>query len=162
MLSRRFALFTKARWGAVTAFLWGQRLCCEGNAQNKYPVRGATASCEEQPSFQANCLCTWNWWYTTECTWMCIILKFRLKFHTTSRVSIITLWICWNFHVFKISSPGSRKILTGHRIAIRVLKQNSRTVWFKVQYPHSVIWNPIENPLNLYKKKLLKLSKTCL
>ena len=36
----------RSRWGAVTAFLWGQRLYCEGNSQNKHPVRGITASCE--------------------------------------------------------------------------------------------------------------------
>ena len=45
-------LATRARWGAVTAFLWGQRLYCEGNAQNKHHVRWTTAPCEEQLSFQ--------------------------------------------------------------------------------------------------------------
>ena len=47
-----------SRWGAVTAFLWGQRLYCEANDRNKHPVMGTTASCEEQPSFQADFLCT--------------------------------------------------------------------------------------------------------
>ena len=45
-------------WGAVTVFLWGQRLYCEGKAQNKHHVRGTTASCEEQLLFQVNFLCT--------------------------------------------------------------------------------------------------------
>ena len=47
-----------SRWGAVTAFLWEQRFYCKGNAQNKHPVRGTTALCEEQLSFQGDFLCT--------------------------------------------------------------------------------------------------------
>ena len=79
-----------------------------------------------------------------------------LKFSTISKVSVFTLLI-YGFFVCSVILY-SRKIWNGRLKTIWALKQNGRTVWFKVRY--LVIWYPIENLLRLHKSYFLKLRET--
>ena len=85
--------------------------------------------------------------------WKVSFLLLRLKFSITSRVSIITLWICATFHLI-IRYWHYTEFAISCQIAIWLLKQNSRKVWLNVQY--LVIWHVNENLLDEYRSSLPK------
>ena len=100
---------------------------------------------------------TWNVWnqrYTIESTLIIISLIPRLKFLTTSRLSIITLWIHDNCVYLIIPWWHYGKFAIGLRITILTVKQTDRKVWREVQY--LVICSLSgENMVHLQKSHLL-------